>query len=108
MIGTGLVRAALGDAPVAESAHYGVGPQQGTDHSGSWRCAFCALRAFSSGCTALTGVEAIANGVPAFRPPKARNAQITLAMMGAHRHHDVRRNHRAGPHFGRARGREPV
>ena len=42
-----------------------------------------ALRAFSSGCTALTGVEAIANGVPAFRPPKARNAQITLAMMGA-------------------------
>ena len=36
---------------------------------------FFALRAFSSGCTALTGVEAIANGVPAFKPPKARNAQ---------------------------------
>ena len=35
---------------------------------------FFALRAFSSGCTALTGVEAIANGVPAFRPPKSRNA----------------------------------
>ena len=36
---------------------------------------FFALRAFSSGCTALTGVEAIANGVPAFRPPKSENAQ---------------------------------
>jgi hypothetical protein len=43
---------------------------------------FFALRAFSSGCTALTGVEAIANGVPAFKPPKARNAQVTLLLMG--------------------------
>jgi len=43
---------------------------------------FFTLRAFSSGCTALTGVEAIANGVPAFRPPKARNAQLTLVAMG--------------------------
>jgi hypothetical protein len=43
---------------------------------------FFALRAFSSGCTALTGVEAIANGVPAFRKPKAINARITLLMMG--------------------------
>jgi hypothetical protein len=40
------------------------------------------LRAFASGCTALTGVEAISNGVPAFRPPKARNAANTLAAMG--------------------------
>ncbi len=44
---------------------------------------FFALRAFSSGCTALTGVEAIANGVPAFKPPKAKNAQLTLVLMGA-------------------------
>ena len=36
------------------------------------------LRAFASGCSALTGVEAIANGVPAFRRPKVRNAQQTL------------------------------
>ncbi len=43
---------------------------------------FLALRAFSSGCTALTGVEAIANGVPAFREPKAKNAQKTLVAMG--------------------------
>ncbi|WP_340560022.1 APC family permease [Streptomyces sp. GSL17-111] len=41
------------------------------------------LRAFSSGCAALTGVEAISNGVPAFRRPKSRNAATTLLLMGA-------------------------
>ncbi|WP_066928462.1 APC family permease [Streptomyces sp. NBRC 110611] len=41
-----------------------------------------ALRAFASGCTALTGVEAISNGVPAFAKPKSRNAATTLAIMG--------------------------
>ncbi|MFI6287542.1 APC family permease [Streptomyces sp. NPDC051018] len=44
---------------------------------------FLLLRAFSSGCAALTGVEAISNGVPAFRKPKSRNAATTLALMGA-------------------------
>jgi len=39
------------------------------------------LRAFSSGCTALTGIEAVANGVPAFKQPESRNASITLAWM---------------------------
>ncbi|NGO08511.1 APC family permease [Streptomyces sp. HC44] len=43
---------------------------------------FLLLRAFSSGCAALTGVEAISNGVPAFRKPKSKNAATTLAMMG--------------------------
>jgi hypothetical protein len=43
---------------------------------------FLLLRAFSSGCAALTGVEAISNGVPAFRKPKSRNAASTLALMG--------------------------
>ncbi|MBQ0825023.1 APC family permease [Streptomyces tagetis] len=43
---------------------------------------FLLLRAFSSGCAALTGVEAISNGVPAFRRPKSRNAANTLALMG--------------------------
>ncbi|MCX4659634.1 APC family permease [Streptomyces uncialis] len=43
---------------------------------------FLLLRAFSSGCAALTGVEAISNGVPAFRKPKSRNAANTLALMG--------------------------
>ena len=41
-----------------------------------------ALRAFSSGCTALTGVEAISNGVPAFRKPKSANAATTMVAMG--------------------------
>ena len=40
------------------------------------------VRAFASGCTALTGVEAISNGVPSFQKPKARNAAATLTMMG--------------------------
>jgi amino acid transporter len=41
------------------------------------------LRAFSSGCTALTGVEAISNGIPAFRPPESKNAATTLTWMAA-------------------------
>ncbi|MBW5486728.1 APC family permease [Streptomyces bambusae] len=44
---------------------------------------FLILRAFSSGCTALTGVEAISNGVPAFRKPKGENAATTLVLLGA-------------------------
>ena len=43
---------------------------------------FLILRAFSSGCAALTGVEAISNGVPSFRRPKSKNAATTLAMLG--------------------------
>ena len=42
---------------------------------------FLVLRAFASGCTAMTGVEAISNGVPAFRPPEERNAGTTLLIM---------------------------
>ena len=44
---------------------------------------FMLLRAFTSGCAAMTGVEVISNGVPAFRAPEARNASITLVWMGA-------------------------
>jgi amino acid transporter len=42
---------------------------------------FLVLHAFSAGCTALTGIEAISNGVPAFRPPEAKNAGQTLIVM---------------------------
>ena len=42
---------------------------------------FLLLRAFSSGCTALTGVEVISNGVPAFRSPEPKNAAITMITM---------------------------
>ncbi|HEY3162906.1 MAG TPA: APC family permease [Candidatus Limnocylindrales bacterium] len=40
------------------------------------------LRAFSSGSVALTGTEAVSNGVPAFRPPESRNAQVVITLMG--------------------------
>ncbi|WP_405683949.1 APC family permease [Streptomyces sp. NBC_00057] len=49
---------------------------------GGFALVFLLLRAFSSGCAALTGVEAISNGVPAFRKPKSKNAATTLSMMG--------------------------
>src|SRR5262249_49476906 len=42
---------------------------------------FLVLRAFAGGCTALPGVEAIANGVPTFRPPETRNAAATLVTL---------------------------
>jgi amino acid transporter len=44
---------------------------------------FLLLRAFSAGCTALTGVEAVSDGVPAFKPPEAHNARIVMAWLGA-------------------------
>jgi amino acid transporter len=80
MIGIGLSRALLGDAPQAESAGYGIR----AEHVGltGLAIALLALRAFASGCTALTGVEAISNGVPAFRKPKALNAARTMTAMG--------------------------
>jgi amino acid transporter len=79
MIVTGLIRTFLGDAPVASSAEFTV-------HAESLSQAaviLLILRAFSSGCSALTGVEAVSNGVPAFRAPKVRNAQSTLVLMGS-------------------------
>ena len=42
---------------------------------------FVVLRAFSNGCSALTGIEAIADGVPAFRPPESKNAASTMTFM---------------------------
>src|SRR5262245_57973984 len=44
---------------------------------------FLLLTAFSNGCTAMTGVEAVSNGVPAFKPPESRNAASTMVMMAA-------------------------
>jgi amino acid transporter len=42
---------------------------------------FLLLTAFSNGCTAMTGVEAVSNGVPAFKPPESKNAAATMVMM---------------------------
>jgi amino acid transporter len=82
MIGTGLLRQLWGSPIVAETAGYSIRPEP--SHVGLTGAAllFFALRAFASGTTALTGIEAVANGVPAFRPPKSRNAAITLSMLG--------------------------
>jgi amino acid transporter len=82
MIVTGLVRAAVGHPAVAESAAWTIRPESNYATVGGLALVFFALRAFSSGCTALTGVEAIANGVPAFRKPKSKNAATTLLAMG--------------------------
>jgi amino acid transporter len=83
MIVTGLVRDFATDSPVvAESAEWSITPEPGYGQLAGLALVFFVLRAFASGCTALTGVEAIANGVPAFRPPKSRNAATTLAWMG--------------------------
>src|SRR5256886_2887302 len=65
-----------GHRVVAESAHYPIAA------GGGGLVIALALRAFASGCTALTGVEAVSNGVPSFRPPKSRNAAQTLTIMG--------------------------
>ena len=81
MVVLGLTRAALGDVPQAESAHYGIHAEN--VGLSALALAFLMLRAFSSGCTALTGVEAISNGVPAFRKPKSLNAARTMSAMGA-------------------------
>ena len=78
MIVVGLVRTIMGDAPVAETANYTV---QGESIAQA-AILLLLLRAFASGCSALTGVEAIANGVPAFRAPKVNNARTTLLLMG--------------------------
>ena len=64
----------------AESAGFELQSEHG-DVMG-FALVFLVARAFSSGCAALTGVEAISNGVPAFRKPKSRNAATTLALLG--------------------------
>jgi amino acid transporter len=71
---------ALGRNVQAESAGFELQSEHG-DVLG-FALVFLVARAFSSGCAALTGVEAISNGVPAFRKPKSRNAATTLALLG--------------------------
>ncbi|TCC08712.1 APC family permease [Kribbella soli] len=80
MIVVGLVKILTGDAPRAESAPYGITQ---ASHATGLVAVLIGMRAFASGCTALTGVEAVSNGVPNFRPPKSKNAAGTLAIMGS-------------------------
>ena len=76
LVGVGLVKTLLGQTPHAVVPHPVATGAGGVT-------LFVLLRAFSSGSTALTGVEAIANGVNAFRRPHGRNAATTLAILGA-------------------------
>ncbi len=82
MVVTGLIRYLLGHAPTAESASFGVAAEPADAGLAGFALVMLCLRAFSSGCTALTGVEAISNGVPAFRKPKSKNAASTMSVMG--------------------------
>ena len=73
------VRLSMGDTLLAQSAGYELRAEE--QFTGAALVLLIA-RAFSSGCTALTGVEAISNGVPAFKYPKEKNAATTLALLG--------------------------
>jgi amino acid transporter len=80
MLVWGFGRLLLGADLQAETAHYEVsGEDMGV---GGFALIFLLMRAFASGCAALTGVEAISNGVPAFRKPKGQNAATTLLLLG--------------------------
>lgn len=79
MIVVGSIRFFSGGAHVLPP-HYlpGVSPVRATETLSL----FLILRAFAGGCTALTGIEAISDGVPAFKPPEWRNARTTLTILG--------------------------
>jgi amino acid transporter len=72
----------MGEEIQAHSAQYGI--EADPQYAAFTGFAMVALlaRTFSSGCAALTGVEAISNGVPAFRKPKSKNAATTLLLLG--------------------------
>ena len=83
MVVVGFAKMATGHLGAAPTAAYDlVAAPAHADGLAGLAGAFLLMRAFSSGCAALTGVEAISNGVPMFRRPKSRNAATTLAMLG--------------------------
>jgi len=80
----GIVQAATGTLGRAPSADFEIIPEAAFNQGlVGLAGAFLLLRAFSSGAAALTGVEAISNGVPNFRKPKSKNAATTLLLLGA-------------------------
>jgi amino acid transporter len=85
LLGVGLGRLFFGDLPLAEHDQEGL-LRFGSHNGGGLLMGaslFVVLHAFSSGGAAVTGVEAISNGVPAFRQPAWRNARTTLVIMGS-------------------------
>jgi amino acid transporter len=83
LIGVGLTKMSLGDLPVSSIHQTGMVPA-GSVGTGIFMGAtlYIVLHAFASGGAAVTGVEAISNGVPAFKEPSWKNARITLVIMG--------------------------
>lgn len=80
MIGVAIYKLSTGQTLEAESANWQIVAEN--TFTGA-ALIFLVARAFSSGTTALTGIEAVSNGVPAFRKPKSKNAATTLFMLGA-------------------------
>jgi len=79
MVVYGLVRSYFGDLP---PVRFDPARFEGARQAGGTLGLFLVLRGFSSGAVALSGVEAISNGVPAFRKPESKNAATTMTMMG--------------------------
>ena len=83
MCAWGMLRYLSDSLPDAESANLSIIKAEGYEGAiTNIALVFLLARAFSSGCAALTGVEAISNGVPAFRKPKSKNAATTLFLLG--------------------------
>jgi amino acid transporter len=80
----GFVQYLMGDLQQAATHDLTIVPQDGLEQGLTGAAgAFLVLRAFASGSAALTGVEAISNGVPSFKKPKSRNAATTLLLLGS-------------------------
>jgi amino acid transporter len=79
MIGVGLIRILSGSIP--DAAPIAGEPMHGATEAIHTLTLFLILRAFAGGCTALTGIEAISNGIPAFKKPESDNAGKTLIAM---------------------------
>jgi amino acid transporter len=78
MLGVGLVRTLLGGGPTHVQVQMSV---EHTQRFGGLAMIWIFMRAYSAGCTALTGVEAISNGVQAFKAPAEQNASKTMIAM---------------------------
>ena len=85
LLGVGIARLLFGDLPVEVAQDPGLVPFGESAESGLFMGAslYVVLHAFASGGAAVTGVEAISNGVPAFKPPEWKNARTTLVVMGS-------------------------
>jgi amino acid transporter len=75
LIGFGVLRTFLGDTPHVTGVVAAAVPAETLG-------VLLLMRAFADGCSAITGVEAVSNGVPAFKPPEWKNARTTLTVMG--------------------------